>query len=241
MERKNIEFKLLYFLIVPLIILTYVIIDYKTTYDSSVVKYSLMIVILLYVFIIGLTNIIKKKDIKISIFYMLAITFTLISDYYLLIEGVYNNLSISTFIIAHLMYSVMIYYSSSIMNKKWLIIEKSLILVTGVIVFIITKDLFTGLITIYGLCLVNNFIDSLILLIKTKELYALFLVIGFVLFIGCDICVLLYNLDIFLDESKRLLEIEDIVVNLIWIFYGPSQFFISLGINRGKKNEEESA
>lgn len=240
MEKKFIGFKLLYFLIISLIILTYIMIDYKTYYDSSCVKYSLMIVVCVYIFFIGLKNIIKKNDIKIYLLYLSAITFTLISDYFLLILDDYYHLALTTFILAHLSYATLIYFSSSLMNKKWLIIEKSLILLVGIIVLIITRDLLDMLIVIYALCLINNFIDCIILLVKTKEKYALMLVIGFLLFMGCDICVLLSNLEMFMDVTSNIIKIERSAECIVWIFYGPSQVFLSLSTNRGKKNEKES-
>lgn len=239
-KKLSNPFVLLYFLILPLIYTTYIIVDFKTNYDSSSIKYSLLMVIIVYVFIVGLINIIKKKNRLICLLYILAFILTAISDYYLLIKDDYSPLSLTTFNLAHILYAVIIYLSSKLMNKKWLIIGKSLILVIGLIVLIITKEIFNMLICTYALNLLNNMIDSLILFIKTKEGFALFLLIGFILFIGCDICVALSNLDLFLDETKSIYDIELLAECIIWIFYGPSQFFISLSINRGDNNEKES-
>lgn len=234
---KN-AFNILYLILIILICFTYITIDYKTTYDSSVVKLSLVILVLIYVFIHVLKYIAKKKDIRINVLYMLAISFTLTSDVFLLIIDDYYHLALTTFIIAHLLYSFIIYFLDDKRSQKRLIIEKSSILVIGIITFVITKESLAFLASIYACLLIMNFINSLILFIKTKTYYALLLTIGFILFIGCDICVLLSNLDQIIDETSEIIKLEMKAECIIWIFYGPSQCFLGLSINRGKNNEE---
>ena len=234
---KN-AFNILYLILIILICFTYITIDYKTRYDSSAVKLSLVILVAIYVFIHALKYITKKKDMKINVFYILAISFTLTSDVFLLIIDDYYHIALTTFIIAHLSYSFAIYYLDDKRSQKRLIIEKSLILVIGIITFIITKESLAFLASIYACLLVMNFINSLILFIKTKTYYALLLTIGFILFIGCDICVLLSNLYQFVDETNEIIKIENKAECIIWIFYGPSQYFLGLSINRGDNNEE---
>ena len=131
-DMKNIfknAFNILYLILIILICFTYITIDYKTRYDSSAVKLSLVILVAIYVFIHALKYIAKKKDIKINVFYILAISFTLTSDVFLLIIDDYYHIALTTFIIAHLSYSFVIYYLDDKRSQKRLIIEKSLILV----------------------------------------------------------------------------------------------------------------
>lgn len=234
------KMNLIYLILITALCFMFITIDFKTNYDSSVLKLILVITVFLYVLILALKNIIKRNDYKINILYILAITFTLISDYLLLIVDNYYHLALTTFIIAHLSYSFIIYLSDSNFNKKRLIIEKSLILLISLIILIIMKDTLLFLSTIYALSLIMNLVDSVILVIKIKTYYAILLMIGFVLFVGCDICVLLSNLYQIVDETKHILDIEILAECIIWIFYGPSQFFLSLSINRGIKYEKEN-
>ena len=226
-------FNALYLVLILIIIISYAIMDFSDEYDSSYFKYVLVILVLIYVFYNAIEYIINKKNIIINILYMLAISFTLISDWFLLILDKYYLIALIPFIIAHSCYSLLIYYSSKNRNLLRFFIEKIVIIILGVIVLIILKDIIGLLIGIYAGCLIFNFVDGLLLYIKTKEYYAMLLLIGFVLFIGCDICVALSDLYLVFDETDKIIEIEVIASNLIWVFYGPSQYFLSLSINRG--------
>ena len=240
---KNIfksSINILYLILIFFICLLYITIDFKTFYDSSYLKFFLVILCMIYVFTMAIKYIVKKKDLKINVLHMLAITLTLVSDYFLLIVDNYYHLALTTFILAHLAYSLIIYYLEPKRSKKRLIIEKSSILLVGLITLIITKDSLAFLASIYACSLVMNLVDSLILFIKTKTYYACLLFIGFILFVGCDICVLISNLYQFVDETNKILEIEIMAECIIWIFYGPSQYFLSISINRGGENEKEN-
>lgn len=221
--------------------ITYVVIDFSDEYDSSYFKYALVIIALIYVFYNAIGYIINKKNITINILYMLAIVFTLISDWFLLILDKYYLIALIPFIIAHSCYSLLIYYSFKNKYLVRFIIEKIVIIILGVILLIILREIMGLLIGIYAGCLIFNFIDSLILVIKTKEYYAICLLMGFLLFVGCDICVMLSDLYLFIDESDKVIEIEVMASNLIWVFYGPSQYFLSLSINRVGTNEKTTA
>lgn len=234
------KMNLIYLILITSLCVMFITIDFKTNYDSSVLKFTLVITVFLYVLFLGLKHIIKKDDYKINILYILAITFTIISDYLLLIVDNYYHLALTTFIIAHLSYSFIIYLSDNKFTKKRLIIDKSLILLIGLIALVISRETLLFLTVIYALSLVMNLVDSIILVIKTKTYYSVLLMIGFILFVGCDVCVLFSNLYQIVDETKEILDIEIFAECIIWIFYGPSQYFLSLSINRGKFNEKEN-
>lgn len=228
----------LYLLVVVIFMFSYISIDFNTDYDSSVLKFSLVITVGIYVLIVGLKYLIKKIDIRITILYLLAIIFTIVSDYFLLILNDYYNIGLAIFVIAHLMYSLIIYYLNEKKDAIKFFIEKIFILIIAIIGLVTTKQLFVALSSFYALNLIMNTIHSLILLIKTKKLNAVFLFIGYVFFVGCDICVLLGNLDQFVDSTNKLIEFENLVLSIVWIFYGPSQYFLGLSINRGNLDEK---
>jgi uncharacterized membrane protein YhhN len=184
--------------------------------------------------------IIKKENIIINILYIVAITFTLISDYFLLVINDYFNAGLTTFIVAQLSYSFIICFLDVKKSKKSLIIEKTLIIILGLIGLILSKEVFVFLAIVYGLNLISNFVSSLVLFARTKRNDALFLMIGFLLFIGCDTCVFLSNLYLIYNDTKAIEDIQNFAINIVWIFYGPSQYFLGLSINRGKKDEKES-
>lgn len=228
----------LYFFVVVIFMFSYITIDFNTPYDSSVLKFSLVITVGIYILINGLRYIIIKDNIKITILYFLAILFTIISDYFLLILDKHYNIGLLTFVIAHFMYSLIIYYLNDSRDVIKFFIEKTIILIIAIIGLVTTKQVFVALGSFYALNLIMNTIHSIILFIKTKKLNAIFLAVGYILFVGCDICVLLSNLDQFVDSTNKLIEFENLVLSIVWIFYGPSQYFLGLSINRGKLNEE---
>ena len=231
----------LYFLLVVIFMFSYITIDFNTNCDSSVLKFSLVITVSIYVLIVGLKYIIKKENIKINILYLLAVLFTLISDYFLLILDDYHAIGVTTFIIAHFMYSLIIYYLNDKRDPIKFFIEKLVLLIIAIIGLVTTKQVFVALASFYALNLIMNTIHSLILLIKTKKLNAVFLFIGYVFFVGCDICVLISNIDQIVDATQKIVDMENLCLCIIWIFYGPSQYFLGLSINRGDLDEEKCA
>lgn len=230
----------LYLLIIIILSFAFITVDFKTDYDSSVIKFGIMIVVFSYVVINGFKNIIIKENIKISTLYILAITFTLISDYFLLLKDGSYNIPLTTFIIAHLMYSLIIFYLDNKKSYKWLILEKSIILLVGIIALIITKEVLLFLSIIYALNLIMNTINSIILFAKKKEINNLFLMIGYILFVGCDICVFISNTDQIITPTNDIINMENMAICIIWLFYAPSQYLLGLSVNRGGNNEEEN-
>ena len=189
---------------------------------SSWLKYSGIIGCLLISFL----AIISKKPAKPQYFFQISFIFTLISDYFLLINSNENNnlYGVSFFIIVQLIYFIYIEYIKK--DKMSFLLSLSIRAVITILVIIILKfqnfDRLSILSACYFIELLMNFITSFGL-IKMNKFYLIF-TIGLLLFIGCDVSVGLYNLDILEAESKIL------VGNLMWTFYLPSQVLIAFSI-----------
>lgn len=146
----------------------------------------------------------------------LALLFTLISDYFLLLKEDNYILGVTTFLIVQLIYVFFLHNNEC--NNLYKI--RLSIYVVIVLIFSILKLPILYLITLlYFSTLVMNAIASL----SNKKLKIMS--IGFFLFIGCDICVGLHNI---LNNGT----LYNIVTIMMWIFYLPSQVLISIGGNK---------
>lgn len=183
--------------------------------DSSIYRYLTVIITFLFSVIILFINKKENENIIDNILLSLALLFTLLADFFLLVIYKYIELGVSLFIIAHLFHFMRIIF----INKKILysIFLRILIPIIIIIILFIARfiSLLNVLVSIYLAQLIMNFIDNLTIYIKVKDYKYLLLSIGFFLFICCDICVGLYNL-------------KDIMGEFIWIFYTPSQVLIAL-------------
>ena len=85
-------------------------------------------------------------------------------------------------------------------------------------------NLLTGLVSVYFPMLVCNTAESALLIKRSKRFIIFF--IGLLLFIGCDICVGLFNFSSVGVSLSR--EVLNFVGAAIWAFYLPSQTLIVL-------------
>jgi len=233
--------KILYLLLFLLLELTiyfsYMIDDWiKPILDNnSLVKYESIILVNIFIITSFIVQIVKEKGEAYSfksrldtIFVIIALMFTLLSDTFLLYLGKYYEIGVSTFIITQTMYYLRLIFSTNFTKKR--IIISSIIRFGSFIICLIIMpfiDLFNflNIITIfYFINLVMNFVDSLISTIllrkdKTRFITSLIFTVGLLLFIGCDINVGLSNL---IGKGS----------NLIWSFYLPSQILIALSASK---------
>lgn len=196
--------------------------DILTCYDTVLIKYTSIILCLIYsvVFIFY-----SKLD---AILTSLALVFTLISDYFLLVLNNHFILGLTTFIIAQSFYFIRICF----INKKVNLISILVRVFLPIIVCIILKlndllDLLTGLCAFYFIMLLVNATESSFL-IKLDRRYILFF-IGLILFIGCDVCVGLFNFSSVLNINIPN-GLMDFVTISMWGFYLPSQTLIALSV-----------
>ena len=174
-------------------------------------------------FLASLIPIFSKNSAEPQYFIPFSLFFTLVSDYFLLINTDKNLYIFGVVIFIIVQLSYFIYIETLKKNKTSFLISLIFRIVLSSILIIVLSILQFDLLSIVSACyfveLLMNFITSLSL-IKINKFFLIFS-IGLLLFIGCDISVGLTNLDLFEGHIKNL------VSNLMWIFYLPSQVLIS--------------
>ena len=183
-------------------------------------------------FLASLIPIFSKNSAKSQYFIPFSLFFTLVSDYFLLINTDKNLYIFGVVIFIIVQLSYFIYIETLKKNKTSFLISLIFRIILSSILIIILSILQFDLLSIVSACyfveLLMNFISSLSL-IKINKFFLIFS-IGLLLFIGCDISVGLTNLDLFEGHIKNL------VSNLMWIFYLPSQVLISFSNYINYKN-----
>ena len=174
-------------------------------------------------FLASLIPIFSKNSAKFQYFIPFSLFFTLLSDYFLLINTDKNLYIFGVVIFIIVQLSYFIYIETLKKNKTSFLISLIFRIILSSILIIVLSIIRFDLLSIVSACyfveLLMNFITSLSL-IKINKFFLIFS-IGLLLFIGCDISVGLTNLDLFEGHIKNL------VSNLMWIFYLPSQVLIS--------------
>ena len=174
-------------------------------------------------FLASLIPIFSKNSAKTQYFIPFSLFFTLVSDYFLLINTDKNLYIFGVVIFIIVQLSYFIYIETLKKNKTSFLISLIFRIILSSILIIVLSIIRFDLLSIVSACyfveLLMNFITSLSLIKINK--YFLIFSIGLLLFIGCDISVGLTNLDLFEGHIKN------IVSNLMWIFYLPSQVLIS--------------
>ena len=174
-------------------------------------------------FLASLIPIFSKNSAKTQYFIPFSLFFTLVSDYFLLINTDKNLYIFGVVIFIIVQLSYFIYIEILKKNKTSFLISLIFRIILSSILIIVLSIIRFDLLSIVSACyfveLLMNFITSLSLIKINK--YFLIFSIGLLLFIGCDISVGLTNLDLFEGHIKNL------VSNLMWIFYLPSQVLIS--------------
>ena len=183
-------------------------------------------------FLASLIPIFSKNSAKSQYFIPFSLFFTLVSDYFLLINTDKNLYIFGVVIFIIVQLSYFIYIETLKKNKTSFLISLIFRIILSSILIIALSIIRFDLLSIVSACyfveLLMNFITSLSL-IKINKCFLIFS-IGLLLFIGCDISVGLTNLDLFEGHIKNL------VSNLMWIFYLPSQVLISFSNYINYKN-----
>ena len=183
-------------------------------------------------FLASLIPIFSKNAAKTQYFIPFSLFFTLVSDYFLLINTDKNLYIFGVVIFIIVQLSYFIYIETLKKNKTSFLISLIFRIILSSILIIVLSIIRFDLLSIVSACyfveLLMNFITSLSLVKINK--YFLIFSIGLLLFIGCDISVGLTNLDLFEGHIKNL------VSNLMWIFYLPSQVLISFSNYINYKN-----
>ena len=166
--------------------------------------------------------------------------FTVISDWFLVIKQSDYLLALITFTIAQFFYAIRLWENDGSVNRnKKHILMRSMVLIIMELGFLflfkILKIKYDSLIfmgVMYFTFLLMNVLLAFMQLRKN-----ILFPIGMTLFLCCDVLVGLSNLQnyIALAEPSFLLAIINSPVDLIWIFYFPSQALLALSILTNRK------
>ncbi|MCR5078902.1 MAG: hypothetical protein K6B65_03150 [Bacilli bacterium] len=196
---------------------------------TNILKFVLVVASFLYVFIYFWVRFLKDDGCRDRLFLWIALLFTLGADVFLLLVNDFYEVGVSLFIVAqivHFLRGARHYYKK---DRVYLAITIALRAVLCIVAPLLTIPLDmvspTNILTmIYFPNLIMNFVDGVYIAVKVNRRLGLFLSVGFLLFIGCDICVGLSNVGLPL-------------WNLIWIFYGPSQIVLALSLSRSEEKQ----
>jgi uncharacterized membrane protein YhhN len=191
--------KKLFITIESLLYITFIIMDFLDI-NSTLIKYIGVILCFVYALY-------SKKKLK-----SVALLFTCLADLFLLVLLKHYELGVFIFIFAQVTY---LYYLRNIDVRisNYILVFRILIIVVGTIILYFSNNfsLLYELVLIYFSTLLFNCLNAF----KVKEkTFAL----GLILFIGCDICVGLFNTPYS----------DSVIAMLIWMFYLPSQVLIVL-------------
>lgn len=201
--------------------------DITESYETKYIKYISIILIVLYTIIYSLIN---KK---INLFFSLGLLFTLFADTFLLLLDNYYEVGLICFNL------VQTYYFIGLKNqiKKIFIPQAFLrivIFISCLIIGITIDDLVSLLSLSYISFLIFNILSLLFFSEKKKE--EIFLLIGLILFLLCDISVGINNIAYSLDISYKNKQIIDSITDVtMWLFYLPSQIIICIYTNLSHK------
>lgn len=220
--NKKINYYFLSIFIIELIIyISFLYLEFNKNNINNYLKYSLIIINFLFGLIYLIKNYFKEK-----LFLVLGLFFTIESDYFLLFKNSNKEycIGISIFIIVQLMYFIYNFLSNKLYLNEIIIeiiIRIFLIIVSLIFVYYFLNKYF-NLVNVlaisYFINLLINFLECIFFFKRNKK-RNIILIIGFLLFILCDLSVGLYNLKL-IDAFKHLM----------WIAYAPSQFLLLYSI-----------
>lgn len=153
-----------------------------------------------------------------------ALLFTAVSDLFIFILNIYEA-GVATFIVVQALYFARIYIRLGRKPYISLGVRAALIAVTMTALGATGNlNLLTALVSVYFPMLVCNAAESALLIKKSRRSILFFA--GLILFIGCDVCVGLFNFsEVGISFSPEVLRL---LGSAIWAFYLPSQTLLVL-------------
>ncbi|MBR2070275.1 MAG: hypothetical protein IJ981_02500 [Clostridia bacterium] len=214
--------KILFLFTELILYLLFLSMDFLGRGDSYSVKYTCIITCLVF----ASTHFFASKDGKIT---TVALFFTLLADYFLLVKNDNYLLGVSLFVIVQIFYRlrlILVFDKDNKANVKPYI-TAFCVFATVIIAF---KDKLIVVVLTYFLFLLSNVIKAFCITYKTKSKRALAFLVGLVLLALCDVCVGLSNLWQYVKITRQISRIMAVSSRLSWVFYLPSQVLVSLSI-----------
>ena len=232
MKKKYTIFIVLLFLLVELVLGYYAQVSiYKDYYRFTIVVLAFIICFVFF-----------KKD-WIYLVTQLALLFTLIADYFLIILDDYYLLAMFIFLPVQILYSIRIFLETN--NKKLNITHFYIRVIINLIVmimpFLILKENVDGVSVVSIVYFCNLFLNAIFASINYKKYtFSFIFAIGLTLFVFCDIFVFIMNLETYFDIAKGSFAHNIIYgdINFSWVFYTPSQSLLAISLIGHKYNNE---
>ena len=204
--------------------------------NATAVKYATVLLALAFAATGFLTSAGKPGAIRDTAFLTAGLVFTAISDWFLLVRGDHFEFGLVTFLCAQTCYAVRVRLAGRLtqkLSRVFLLLRVLLpLLLIALLPLLGLFSLLNALVAVYFVQLIFNLVENAVSAAlpgaPEERFRPLLLAIGFLFFIGCDICVGLSNLAHGLGGS------------LIWLFYTPSQVLISLSSIRKEPHRYEN-
>lgn len=230
-EKTLIVFILLCYL--TFIVIDFVARDYISYSDN--IKYFGIISCFLLSFIICIKN---KPIEKEKLYLTFAMLFTVFADLFLLFDNILliefpYVWGIIAFCIAHLFHK-----KSMRANVTKYFYMTAIIIVVSLVLLLIKKSEISLIILpiCYSILIISNVISSF--KISYSNSVKIKRSLGMVLFLCCDICVLIFQILLRADFAVLKNISPAIIVNLSWVFYLPSQFLLTISEDKIKVNKK---
>lgn len=203
--------------------------NYLIDYTSIVI--NLLVGLLLFLFF-------QKKD---TLIVLIALAFTLVADTGLILLDNIREISVGAFVIVQILYAIRV-RQLVLKLPLWFDIglRSGLVVIGEMFAFLMLRENYDCLITITVVYFVNLIINLTFSLINFKQ--NIIFAWGLILFALCDISLGLSNLSDFININNSILinGVINFPIDLVWMFYFPSQVLIVLSMkyNRIVKDEQ---
>lgn len=212
---KRVDTLILFTAVESILYISFLLLDLLNA-ETSPLKYLSICICFLYALLMKLYN----KNMNPIL--LLAMTFTLFADTFLLLIGKYYLIGVISFCVVQTIYAV---YLISISVQGLLSIFPRIAVFIALVIFLIEYDIADALsiFSAYSYTqLIFNTIHSF--KIRDKKSNGWLLAVGFLLFLMCDTCVGLTNITLYYTNIHTL--IQPVASFGIWLFYLPAQVLI---------------
>lgn len=233
---NNLLFLKIVLALITILYLSYLYMDFFSRYTelSASMKFISIVLCFLLALLSGAKpfNGYNVKLLKIGLF------LTVIADFFLLIEKEHYEIGITVFSIAQIIYTIR--YNSR--NRTNIIRSYVILLFTLFFTYIVIKpftkiEIIIPIALFYGIALITNVYKAFV--VYREKLYprpnGLMVALGMLLFLLCDINVLLYNIFRYVKQTNGLLYRLSHVS--IWLYYLPSQVLLALSGYKFKESD----
>lgn len=204
-------------------------INYLIDYGSITLNFIMAVILFLFL---------KKKD---SLIVLIALEFTLLADTGLILLEEVEAVSVFFFFFVQLFYALRVRQYSVKLSLKWdIILRLGFLVLLELAAYFLFRENFTWLVGVTLLYFTNFVFNFILAIINTRQ--NILFAIGLFLFLLCDISLGLRMLDEFMNVTNWSI-IQMIIacpIDLVWMFYFPSQVFIVLSIKYNRMVNEEN-